>query len=287
MIFNPVAVSRCYRSAMPSLPESDIYLLVRTYFGDDAGWDALTAVIGEGSEEGFFANVEYVDDRQFEGFSVEELQAAHPHREDGWDVMYVADERTIKEPVHPLLLVRVGSSEELPFRCRADLLYEIDANLSLANLDWDDFRDQVDESGVYGGVAPAQPPTDPATNPLVAAYHSASPEESITINVPPDIWWEICEDLFEAPMDEPSIGYKEVQAIAKRIWNEIMDGDVVVPRMQPEDDVVVTLSTKDWAFIRERARQPMSWARNEDDEGRRQRRIIHDKIADLLTRHIR
>jgi hypothetical protein len=188
---------------MPSLPESDIYLLVRTYFGDDAGWDALKALIEEGSEEGFFANVQYVDDRQFDGFSSKALEDAHPHRDSGWDVMYVADEQAITRPVHPLLLVRMGNTAELPFRCRADALYEIDANLSLANLDWDDFRDQVDASGVYGGVEAAQPPTDPATNPLVAAHRSGS-DKLITITVPPDIWWEMHEDLFEAPIDSQS-----------------------------------------------------------------------------------
>ena len=137
---------------MVNLPDSEIYLVVRTYFGDDAGWDALRAVIGEGSEEGFFANVEYVDDPQFDGLSVQALEQAHPHRADEWDVMYVADERAIVEPVHPLLVVRVGNHDEQPFRCRADLVYEVDANLSLANLDWSDFRDQIDDSGVYGGI---------------------------------------------------------------------------------------------------------------------------------------
>src|SRR5690348_3559069 len=118
---------------MPSLPESDIYLLVRTYFGDDVGWEALKAVIDEGSEEGFFATVHYVDDHQFDGFTSEALDDAHPHRDSGWDVMYVADEQAITHPAHPLLLVRVGSSEDLPFRCRANALYEVDANLHLAN----------------------------------------------------------------------------------------------------------------------------------------------------------
>jgi hypothetical protein len=34
-------------------PESEVYLLVRTYLGDDAAcWDALRAEIDEGSEEG-------------------------------------------------------------------------------------------------------------------------------------------------------------------------------------------------------------------------------------------
>jgi hypothetical protein len=30
----------------------------------------------------------------------------------------------------------------------------------------------------------------------------------------------------------------------------------------------------------------MSWARNEDDEERRQRSIVHDHIAEIITRHI-
>jgi hypothetical protein len=59
---------------MPRLPDSEIFLLVRTYFGMDDSWEALREMIEEGSEEGFLANVIFVDDRQFEGFSVEELE---------------------------------------------------------------------------------------------------------------------------------------------------------------------------------------------------------------------
>jgi hypothetical protein len=272
---------------MPSLPESEIYLLVRTYFGDEAGWDALRAVIDEGSQEGFFANVHYVDDRHFDGFSVEELEAAHPQRERGWDVLYVADEQAITHPVHPLLVVRVGSTEELPFRCRADLLHEVDANLSLANLDWDDFRDQSNESRVYGGVevitaAEAERPTDAAV-----AAHEAASDELIRIDVAPELWWEMQEDLFEAPIAAHGIGYKDVAAIAKRIYYDVTEGDAVLPRMELDDDVVVSLSAKDWAFIRERARQPMTSIRIEDDDERRQRSIVRGQIVELITRRIR
>jgi hypothetical protein len=78
-----------------------------------------------------------------------------------------------------------------------------------------------------------------------------------------------------------------VSAIAKRIYNAITDGGAVAPRLQPDDDVVLTLPAKDWAFIRERAKQPMSSVRNEDDYERRQRRVVHDQIAELITHHIR
>src|SRR5690349_25141129 len=120
---------------MASLPDSRTYLVVRTYFDDDAGWRALRRVINKGSEEGVFATVEYVNDRQCDVFTSDALEAVHPYREEGWAVMYVADERAIREPSHPLLLVKVGGTEELPFRFRADRLAEVDANLSTANLD--------------------------------------------------------------------------------------------------------------------------------------------------------
>jgi hypothetical protein len=266
---------------MPSLPESEIYLLVRIYFGDDAAWDALREEIEGGSEEGFFANVEYVDDRQFEGSSVKALEAVHPHRADGWDVMYVADERAIKEPAHPLLLVRVGSSEDLPFRCRADLLYEVDANLSLANLDWDDFRDQVDESGVYGGVEVVTgPQPERFTDPAVAAYHSAS-DEPITISVPAtpaNLWFEIFEDLCEAPRNAVGVGYKEVIAISEEIVARVEN----LTKERPEDDAVVTLPANEWAFIRERAKRLQSIHGDDYDEGRR-RGIVAGQIIELIS----
>lgn len=266
---------------MPSLPDSEIYLLIRTYFGDDAAWDELRTAIDEGSQEGFFATVEYVDDRQFDRFSVEALEAAHPHRADAWDVMYVADERAIIERAHPLLVVRVGCSDDQPFRCRADLLYEVDANLSLANLDWDDFRDQIDESGVYGGVevVTGQQPQAP-TDPALAAYHSAS-GAPITISlptVPSNLWAMIFNDLWEAPAEAFGVGYKEVGAISMQI----------VDRDQPAlrrlgDDAVITLPAKEWAFIRERARQLQATHTPGHDDGR-PHGAVAGQIVELISR---
>ena len=159
---------------MATLPRSDIYLLVRTYFEDEPGWGALREVIERGSEEGHFATVEFVDDAQFDGFSADALVAVHPHKADGWDVMYVADQQAITVDGHPLLVVRVGRTKDIPFRCRADVLHEVDPNLSLANLDWDDFRDQIGQSGVYGDGEPAAPVDHTAGRTYLAAARAAA-----------------------------------------------------------------------------------------------------------------
>lgn len=247
---------RRYGAVMPSLPDSEIYLLVRTFFGDDAGWDELTAIVAEETDEGFVATVQVVDDVQFDGYSPAELEVAHPHRNDGWDVLYIADELAVTQPAHPLLLIRVGNSEDRPFRCRADRLHEVDANLSLANLDWDDFRDQVDESGVYGGLEMTGVATDQRpTMPEVAA-HAAASSEPITIAVPAQLWSAMVMDLQTAPTD--SLGdtnHKQIAAIATRLMESIWDDRTVAPRMGLDDDVIVTFAARDWAFIRERARR--------------------------------
>jgi hypothetical protein len=269
-----------------SLPESDIYLLVRTWFGDETAWRQLQAVIDEGSDEGFSANVEYVDDRTWDGFSVTALEAVHPNRESGWDVMYVADQRAVTEPAHPLLVVRVGSTVDAPFRCRADLLYEIDANLSLANLDWDDFASDMDESGVYGGVE--DPSTLPAApeNAAVAAYRRGS-DRLLTISlpsVPESFWFRITNELEETGLHSiGETGLKDVTAIADRIVSRDREQP---PRMTIEDDAVITLKEREWAFIIERMRRLETRTfRDAHDDGRPDGPTAR-RIVDLLTRYV-
>jgi hypothetical protein len=241
---------------MAALPDSEIYLLVRTWFGDDAGWDELCAVATEETDEGFLATVQIVDDPAFDGFTPEQLKASHPHRVDGWDVLYIADELAITHPGHPILLIRVGSVTDLPFRCRADLLYEVDANLSLANLDWDDFRDQVDADGVYGGMGdPSQDGEDapPALAPEVAA-HAAGSAAPVTIAVPAAVWSAMLMDLENAQHAVGETNHKRIRAIAYDIYESIEHG-TVAPRVEPDADVIVSFPARDWAFILERARR--------------------------------
>ncbi len=69
--------------------------------------------------------------------------------------MYIADHRAITTEGNPVQVVRVGISNDAPFRCRADALHEVHSNLSLANLDWDDLREAIGESGVFDGFSRA------------------------------------------------------------------------------------------------------------------------------------
>jgi hypothetical protein len=39
-----------------------------------------------------------------------------------------------------------------PFRCIPAELWAVENNLNIANMDWEDFADEVDASGVYRGL---------------------------------------------------------------------------------------------------------------------------------------
>lgn len=135
------------------LPDAHVALVVRTHFGSDAAWRQVREEIERPSVEGFTANVEFVNDRAFEGWGVSALKAALPVS-DVVSVMFVADETAITSADHPVLVVDVleFEGEELtPFRCIPAELWSVENNLSIANMSWEDFADAVDGSGVFHG----------------------------------------------------------------------------------------------------------------------------------------
>jgi hypothetical protein len=144
---------------MPTLPEWGP-LLVRTDFSDHDAWQAVRdEAVGE-SDEGFSAGVEPVSDPDWDGAGWEAVKAAAPVGDYGPNVLFIADAITCASPEHPILVVDLLSPEEYPeaagrtpFRCIASRLWSVENNLSLANMDWEEFADAVDADGVFRGFS--------------------------------------------------------------------------------------------------------------------------------------
>jgi hypothetical protein len=131
---------------MAHLPRSGKTPLIRTDFSDDAVWAKLTAAISQPSEEGFLANVEAVDERDFDAADPERLgKLATNHA-----ILFVADQVTMTHREHPLLCVDVASPVRR-FRLVPSELWSAENNLSLANLDFEDFTGAVGGDGVFRG----------------------------------------------------------------------------------------------------------------------------------------
>jgi hypothetical protein len=140
---------------LPATPDTPV---IRTDFSDQQAWEQVRAAIDWVTPDGFRACVTYVDDPAFAGASVEDLLRAVPGR-DTHGLLLVVDETTLRSPEHPVLVVDLGSKPDpehdwpgepagRSFRAVPHTIQEIENNLSIANMDWDDFADDVDEDGV-------------------------------------------------------------------------------------------------------------------------------------------
>jgi hypothetical protein len=146
-----------------SFPPNFYALLVRTDFTDDDAWARVAAAATRPSPEGFTANVGPFSDPANDGADWETLRdaAMATVQEDYSTVLCVADSATIQSGDHPILVVSTSRfyrdrfpdefAAMRPFRCIPSQLWGVENNLNLANMDWRDFADHVDEQGVHRG----------------------------------------------------------------------------------------------------------------------------------------
>ena len=141
--------------AMADLPETRGVPVVRADFANDALWTQLKEEIASPTDDGFLANVEFVEDRSLAGLDeariVEAVPRAYPHHYEH-PVMFVVDGVTVSSPDHPLLVIDLseGDASE-PFRSVPRQVQAIENNLSIANMDFFEFADSADADGVFRG----------------------------------------------------------------------------------------------------------------------------------------
>jgi hypothetical protein len=97
---------------MKPLPQSQAALVIRTDFSDDAAWAAIGAAI-------LF--------------------------------LMIVDDVTVRSPEHPILVVDLWREPGRGFRAVPAAVQSIENNLSIANMDFAEFADAVDEDGIFRG----------------------------------------------------------------------------------------------------------------------------------------
>ena len=137
---------------MKPLPETDdSSLVLRTAFSDDTTWsDVRSAIVTPVGDLDLLPLVEFVDDRQYDGLSIEGLLKLVP---DGsaHTLVFLVDHETLTHPDHPVLVVDLFEQSGRSFRVIPSWMWAVENNLSIANMDWEDFADYTDEDGVFRG----------------------------------------------------------------------------------------------------------------------------------------
>jgi hypothetical protein len=135
---------------IPRIDTAEVHAspLVRTAFGDDAAFERLLTDAQAPYEYGFRASFEpVISDRAFDGATVEELAAA----EGNAYVVYVADETSMTSEERSIIVVDRSDEPGRSFRCVLSELWGPENNLRVANMDFDDFFDNLDDDGVFRG----------------------------------------------------------------------------------------------------------------------------------------
>jgi hypothetical protein len=140
--------------------DSGVSLVIRTDFVHELEWAAIqSAIIEPQTEDGFSADVQFVDDRAYDGLTQAQLLATVPHDAPA-TVVFLVDTLTLTHPDRPVQVInlyagdglgREGAGYGATFRVVPSEIWSVQNNLSLANMDWEDFGDEVDEEGVFRG----------------------------------------------------------------------------------------------------------------------------------------
>lgn len=161
---------------MKRLPRGSQSLLVRTDFTNTKAWDAVVDAVSslppevggfmgvlaavnafrgdasEGEGEGEAAACTIVDDVAYAGADLEQLWKAAA-KINAWPVLFVFDSVAAERPDLAVRVVDLRDSPGRSFRTTPDQVYWIESNLSIANMDWDDFEVVLDDDQVFRGFA--------------------------------------------------------------------------------------------------------------------------------------
>ena len=133
------------------LPNTKDSLVLRTDFSDDSAYMSLCSVIREPVGE-FRAYVECVSDVAYEGLSVEQLVSLAAQ---GFSkrFLFVVDRPALTSPEHPILVIDLDREPGRTFRVIARELWGVENNLSIDNMNFEEFADSVDADGVFRGFS--------------------------------------------------------------------------------------------------------------------------------------
>ncbi|MEV5944463.1 hypothetical protein [Streptomyces sp. NPDC051994] len=129
--------------------------LVRTFIADDAAFAALLDELRIPDEYGNVAGVCLVEDPRYAAATVESLTAEVVRDHEGrplFSEILVADERCLIDPSFPLLALNlIQDAEHQQFRIAASELSAFYANMSIGNMDFDEWARAAGEDGVFRG----------------------------------------------------------------------------------------------------------------------------------------
>jgi hypothetical protein len=135
---------------MENRQETESTLVIRTDFSDDAAWEAICAAIREPDDEfGLAADVVCLSDPGYAGLTVEQVTESAP--KGPLQFLLIVDRIALTHPEHPILVVDLNREPGRTFRTIPSEVAVIQANLTLANMDFFEYAEAVEPDGIHRG----------------------------------------------------------------------------------------------------------------------------------------
>jgi hypothetical protein len=135
---------------MKKIPSTNDTLVLRTEFRNEEIWTNLCQEIIKPNEEGFIPYVEFYSNTEFEGITKQEILSGLPEDYDQV-IMFIVDNITIEHPDHPVLCLDLIHVPGRTFRVIPSEMWSVENNLSIANMDFEEFYKCIDEEGIFRG----------------------------------------------------------------------------------------------------------------------------------------
>ena len=136
---------------MKPLQHTENPLVLRTDFSNQMTWEKICTEIQK--PVGMFrfrANVEFLDDTEHAGLTKEHVLERIP-KNYNHTFIFIVDRTTVSHPDHPLVVMDLYGGSGHEFRAIPSQIQGIENNLSIANMDFEEFAEAVDEDGVFRG----------------------------------------------------------------------------------------------------------------------------------------
>lgn len=132
------------------LPNTEDVLVLRTDFSSDSKWDMICKEISNsGNDLGFKPYVKYLSSEKFKGLKTERLLnlvGSYNH-----SFIFVVDSFTINHKEYPILCIDLYTKHGQMFRVIPSEMWGVENNLSISNMDFDEFFNTTDEDGIHRG----------------------------------------------------------------------------------------------------------------------------------------
>jgi hypothetical protein len=145
----PELKPRRAKSGKKQIPPTENAFALRTDFSDDAAWNTLCKTI-ENNDDELAPPVDLIDDPDFAGVTAKQLRS-HLPEDSSHTFAAIIDQTTLTHPEHPMLVVDLQDKPGRSFRAALAAFGMINSNLSIANMDFEDFASAVDKDGIFRG----------------------------------------------------------------------------------------------------------------------------------------